>query len=79
MKPIGEKYREYPELPKVVYVYNCMAQGLLHDTYYYGRDAKMMIPTLITPPEVADGAIVSGNCVSPGSKPPRIIIRTTRF
>ena len=67
-KPIGEKYREYPELPKVVYVYNCMAQGLLHDTYYYGRDAKMMIPTLITPPEVADGAIVSGNCVSPGSK-----------
>ena len=33
-KPIGEKYGEYPELPKVVYVYNCMAQGLLHDTYY---------------------------------------------
>lgn len=67
-KPIGEKYGEYPELPKVVYVYNCMAQGLLHDTYYYGRDAKMLVPTLITPAEVADGAIVSGNCVSPGSK-----------
>lgn len=67
-KNIGEKYQEYPELPKVVYVYNCMAQGLLHDTYYYGRDAKMMVPTLLNPLEVADGAIVSGNCVSPGSK-----------
>lgn len=67
-KNIGEKYREYPELPKVVYVYNCMAQGLLHDTYYYGRDAKMMVPALLNPSEVADGAVVSGNCVSPGSK-----------
>lgn len=67
-KNIGEKYLEYPELPKVVYVYNCMSQGLLHDTYFYGRDSKLMIPTIITPLEVMDGAIVSGNCVSPGSK-----------
>lgn len=67
-KSIGEKYAEYPELPKVVYVYNCMAQGLLHDTYFYGRDAKVIVPSIITPLEVMDGAIVSGNCVSPGSK-----------
>ncbi len=67
-KNIGQKYAEYPELPKVVYVYNCMSQGLLHDTYFYGRDSKLMIPTIITPLEVMDGAIVSGNCVSPGSK-----------
>lgn len=67
-KNIGEQYHLYPELPKVVYIYNCMAQGLLHDTYFYGRDAKLLTPTLITPSEVADGAIVSGNCVSPGSK-----------
>lgn len=65
---IGERYAQYPELPKVVYVYNCMAQGLLHDTYFYGRDTKLMIPTMITPLEVMDGALVSGNCVSPGSK-----------
>ena len=67
-KSIGEKYAEYPDLPKVVYVYNCMAQGLLHDTYFYGRDTKVMVPTMITPLEVMDGAIISGNCVSPGSK-----------
>lgn len=65
---IGEKYYEYPELPKVVYVYNVMAQGLLHDTYFYGRDAKVMVPTMVTPLEIMDGAVVSGNCVSPGSK-----------
>ena len=67
-KSIGEKYVEYPELPRVVYVYNVMAQGLLHDTYFYGRDAKVMVPTMVTPLEVMDGAIISGNCVSPGSK-----------
>jgi len=67
-KSIGEKYAEYPDLPKVVYVYNCMAQGLLHDTYFYGRDTKVLVPTMITPLEVMDGAIISGNCVSPGSK-----------
>ena len=67
-KSIGEKYAEYPGLPKVVYVYNCMAQGLLHDTYFYGRDTKVMVPTMVTPLEVMDGAIISGNCVSPGSK-----------
>ncbi|MDO9591848.1 MAG: glycine/sarcosine/betaine reductase component B subunit [Erysipelotrichaceae bacterium] len=67
-KSIGEKFNEYPDLPRVVYVYNCMAQGLLHDTYFYGRDAKLLLPMLLTPGEVFDGALVSGNCVSPGSK-----------
>lgn len=67
-KNIGEKYAEYENLPKVVYVYNCMSQGLLHDTYFYGRDTKLMLPEIITPLEVMDGAVVSGNCVSPGSK-----------
>ncbi len=66
--PIGEKYSQFPELPKVAYIYNCMAQGLLHDTYFYGRDAKLMVPTIISPLEALDGAIISGNCVSPGSK-----------
>ena len=67
-KGLEKKYREYPELPKVVYIYNCMSQGLLHDTYFYGRDTKTMVPTLLSPLEVMDGALVSGNCVSPGSK-----------
>jgi sarcosine reductase len=53
-----------PDLPKVAYVYMLLSQGLLHDTYLYGRDVKTILPTLIMPTEVMDGAIVSGNCVS---------------
>jgi glycine reductase len=51
-------------LPRVAYVYPVLSQGLLHDTYLYGADAKNLLPTLIHPNEVLDGAIVSGNCVS---------------
>lgn len=53
-----------PDLPKVVYVYMLLSEGLLHDSYLYGRDVKTILPTLIMPTEVMDGAIVSGNCVS---------------
>ena len=63
-KPLFEQANEYPELPKVGYVYMLQTQGLLHDTYVYGADAKHIIPTMLYPTEVMDGAIVSGNCVS---------------
>jgi glycine reductase complex component B subunit alpha and beta len=65
---ISDKMKKHPDLPKVVYVYPCMSQGLLHDTYFYGLDSKRIIPTWISPLDVLDGALVSGNCVSPGSK-----------
>ena len=63
-KPLLEQVNEYQGLPKVAYVYMLQSQGLLHDTYVYGVDAKQIIPTLIYPTEVMDGAIISGNCVS---------------
>jgi glycine reductase complex component B subunit alpha and beta len=62
--PLLENVAKYPNLPKVVYVYMLQSQGLLHDTYYYGIDVKQMVPTLMYPTEIMDGAIVSGNCVS---------------
>ncbi|MDR7856989.1 glycine/sarcosine/betaine reductase component B subunit [Tissierella sp.] len=65
---LGVKTSEYPELPKVAYVYQCVGQGLLHDTYFYGKDVKTIVPTLVNPLEIFDGALVSGNCVSAGSK-----------
>ncbi|MBQ3645065.1 MAG: glycine/sarcosine/betaine reductase component B subunit [Synergistaceae bacterium] len=61
---IREAMNNYPELPKVGYLYMLQTQGLLHDTYLYGVDVKRILPTLISPLEVMDGAIVSGNCVS---------------
>lgn len=62
--PLLEGIQKYPNLPKVAYVQMLQSQGLLHDTYVYGVDAKRIIPTLINPTEIMDGAIISGNCVS---------------
>lgn len=62
--PVFEGANKYPNLPKVGYVYMLQTQGLLHDTYVYGVDAKKIVPTILYPTEIMDGAIVSGNCVS---------------
>ncbi|MCL2822234.1 MAG: glycine/sarcosine/betaine reductase component B subunit [Firmicutes bacterium] len=59
-----ESVAKYPSLPKVGYVQMLQSQGLLHDTYVYGVDMKQSITTMISPTEIFDGAILSGNCVS---------------
>jgi Glycine/sarcosine/betaine reductase component B subunits. len=61
---IKEGLEKFPNLPRVAYVQMLQSQGLLHDTYVYGVDAKQTLTTIINPTEVMDGAIVSGNCVS---------------
>ena len=72
-KPLLEQIAEYPNLPKVAYVYMLQTQGLLHDTYVYGVDAKQIVPTILYPTEIMDGAIVSGNCVSACDKNPTYV------
>ena len=67
-RPVFEQAAMYPDLPKVGYIHMLQSQGLLHDTYYYGVDAKQFIPTFMYPTEIMDGAIVSGNCVAPCDK-----------
>ncbi|NLB09042.1 MAG: beta-aspartyl-peptidase [Clostridiales bacterium] len=67
-KPLLEQALQYPDLPKIGYVHMLQSQGLLHDTYYYGVDAKQLVPTFMYPTEIMDGAIVSGNCVAPCDK-----------
>ncbi|KRM94708.1 glycine/sarcosine/betaine reductase component B subunit [Loigolactobacillus rennini] len=62
--PLLEQIGKYPHLPKVGYVYMLQSQGLLHDSYVYGADAKHLVPTTMYPTEMMDGAIISGNCVS---------------
>ncbi|MBS4536601.1 glycine/sarcosine/betaine reductase component B subunit [Clostridium sp. D2Q-14] len=62
--PLIKSIEKYPELPKVAYVQMLQSQGLMHDTYIYGVDAKKTLSTLINPTEIMDGAIISGNCVS---------------
>ncbi|NBG87875.1 glycine/sarcosine/betaine reductase component B subunit [Isachenkonia alkalipeptolytica] len=66
--PIEAQGHKYPDLPKVGYVYMLQSQGLRHDTYVYGVDAKEITPRLMYPTEVMDGAIVSSNCVIASDK-----------
>ncbi len=62
--PLAEAMRAHPGLPKVGYLYMLQSQGLLHDTWVYGADAKKTLPSMLSPTEIMDGAVVSGNCVS---------------
>lgn len=61
---IKQGMEKFPHLPRVGYVHMLQSQGLLHDTYVYGVDAKQTLSTIIMPTETMDGAIISGNCVS---------------
>jgi len=61
---IMEAIKIYPDLPRVGYVQMLQSQGLLHDTYVYGVDMKQSLTTMLSPTEIMDGAILSGNCVS---------------
>ncbi|MDO5329567.1 MAG: glycine/sarcosine/betaine reductase component B subunit [Coriobacteriia bacterium] len=70
---IKEGIEKYPNLPRVAYVQMLQSQGLLHDTYVYGVDAKKTLSTIMCPTEVMDGAIVSGNCVSACDKNPTYV------
>lgn len=70
---IKEGIEKYPDLPRVAYVQMLQSQGLLHDTYVYGVDVKQIVPTILSPTEIMDGAIVSGNCVSACDKNPTYV------
>jgi len=75
---IAEGMRLYPDLPRVAYVQMLQSQGLLHDTYVYGVDAKKILPTILYPTEIMDGAIISGNCVSACDKNPTYVHENNR-
>lgn len=65
---LAENLSQYGHLPKVVYIMMVLSQGLMHDTYIYGLDAKGILPTLMRPTELMDGAVISGNCAGPCHK-----------
>jgi sarcosine reductase len=63
-----EMEEKYQNLPKVIYVDMVIAQGLLHDNYIYGVNAQGSLPVFLSPTELMDGAVVSGNCAAPCHK-----------
>ena len=46
-------------LPRVLYAYQVQSQGVFMRTYLYGRILDELLPTLIHPNELADGAVVA--------------------
>ena len=65
---LAERLDKFATLPKVVYVCQAIAEGLLHDNYIYGVNAQGCLPLLCNPTELMDGAVVSGNCAAPCHK-----------
>jgi glycine reductase len=57
-------------LPRVAYICHLQSQGTLRDTYVYGENARTLLPTLLHPNEVLDGAIVSSNYIIACQKNP---------
>ncbi len=53
-------------LPRIVFVDQLHQQGLLAQTFLYGRHTQGLEPTLLHPNEMLDGALVSGNYRQPG-------------
>ncbi len=66
--PLRQFEESYQGLPNVIYVDMVIAQGLLHDNYIYGMNAQGTLPVFLSPTELMDGAIVSGNCAAPCHK-----------
>lgn len=59
-----------PALPKIAYVTQCQNQGTYSNTYLYGWDVHNIVPVRLSPTEIMDGCIVSGNYVWPCFKIP---------
>jgi glycine reductase len=53
-------------LPRVVYVNQLHQQGLMAQTFLYGKHTQGLEPTFLHPNEMLDGALVNGNYRQPG-------------
>jgi len=58
-----------PGLPRIVWVHQVRAQGPMVQTFLYGHEMSGIVPTLLHPNELLDGALVGGNYKT-GSKTP---------
>ncbi|MBI4642446.1 MAG: glycine/sarcosine/betaine reductase component B subunit [Deltaproteobacteria bacterium] len=67
---LGALENQAHNLPRVVYIYHLQSQGLLRETFVYGEHARELLPTILHPNEVLDGAIVSSNYIIACQKNP---------
>ncbi len=62
--------------PRVGVVLNLQTQGKFKDVFVYGRSLSGGLPTVISPGELDDGAVVSGQYGHPALKNPTILHQT---
>lgn len=62
-----------PSLPRVVYVCQITSQGPYAGTFYYGGYLDRLMPTIVHPSEILDGALVDGNIAGPWIRTPTIV------
>jgi glycine reductase len=62
--------------PRVGVVLNLQTQGTFKDVFVYGRTLSGGLPTVISPTELDDGAVVSGQFGHPALKNPTILHQT---
>lgn len=63
-----ELRRPETDLPRVVYAYQVQSQGVFLRSRLYGRVLDELLPTLVHPNELADGALTSGGLGGHGVK-----------
>lgn len=68
--PLDKRSEEVNKLPRVVYVLQLQSQMLEngYNALVYGWDSNRMVPTLMNPNELLDGAIISGSFMPSSSK-----------
>ena len=62
--------------PRVGVILNLQTQGKFKDVFVYGRSLSGGLPTVISPTELDDGAVVSGQFGHPSLKNPTILHQT---
>jgi len=62
--------------PRVGVILNLQTQGKFKDVFVYGRSLSGGLPTVISPTELDDGAVVSGQYGHPSLKNPTILHQT---
>jgi sarcosine reductase len=65
-----------PGLPRIGVVTNLQTQGRFKDVFVYGRSLSGGLPTVISPNELDDGAVVSGQYGHPALKNPTYLHQT---
>ncbi len=72
LEPMTKRSESITKLPSVVYIVQTQSQmeegGFEHNSLLYGWNTNYMLPTVIQPTEILDGALISGSFMPASTK-----------